>query len=591
MRAALDDAALLENHDAVGVAHGTQPVGDDEAGAPLHQGVHAALDEHLGAGVNGARGFVENQHRGIGDRRAGDGQQLPLALREVAAVAGEHGVVAILEAADEAVGIGELCRADALGVRGVEPAVADVLHDRAGEEVRILQHHAERPAQIALADLVDVDVVIADLAVLNVIEAVDEVRDRRLAGAGAADEGDLLPGLGIHLDVVQDGLFRRIAEVHPVEGDAALELAVGDGAVGLMRVLPRPDAGLLGRLGEGAVGVLDGVDELDVALVCLGRLIHDVEHALGARRRHDDAVELLAHAHHGLRKTLAQREEAHERADGEAGVPVEGEDRAENGAEDVAEVSEVAVDGHEHARDAVGVVGAVTELIVELFEVRDGLLLVAEDLDDLLAGDHLLDIAVDGAEIVLLPFKIFAGALRHQHTHAEHEKDHQQAHDRERNVQHDHGDEAADEGDRGRDELRDRLADDLAQGVHVVGIDGHDIAVGMRVEKGDRQLLHAGEELDAQALHRALAHRDHDAIIDIAREGAEQKHAHEHKHDAGQRAVVRHGRLRERNDVIINQRAHGERADERDERGEDDADNHDGVMDLIVLHHIGDDAL
>ena len=272
-------------------------------------------------------------------------------------------------------------------------------------------------------------------------------------------------------------------------------------------------------------------------------------------------------------------------------MAVQRQDRTEYGAEHVAQVAEVAVDRHEHARDAVGVVRTVAELIVELFEARDGRLLVAEDLDDLLAGDHLLDIAVDGAEIVLLPFKVFAGALRHHHTHAEHEKDHQQAHDRERNVEHDHGHEAADQGDGGRDELRHRLADDLTERVHVVGVDGHDVAVGVRVEIGDRKLLHAGEELDAQALHRALAHGDHDAVVDIARGDAEQEDAHEHEHNPRKRAVVRHGLLGQRDDIIVDQRAHGERADEGDERGEDDADDDRDVMDLIVLHHVGDDAL
>ena len=69
--------------------------------------------------------------------------QLALALGEVRAVAGEHGVVAVGQAADEAVGVGELGRGDALLVRGVKVAVADVLHDRAGKEVGVLQDYAQ----------------------------------------------------------------------------------------------------------------------------------------------------------------------------------------------------------------------------------------------------------------------------------------------------------------------------------------------------------------------------------------------------------------------------------------------------------------
>ena len=50
--AALDDAAVVQDHDGVGVLDGGQPVGDDKGGAAGHQGVHAALDDGLGVGVD-----------------------------------------------------------------------------------------------------------------------------------------------------------------------------------------------------------------------------------------------------------------------------------------------------------------------------------------------------------------------------------------------------------------------------------------------------------------------------------------------------------------------------------------------------------
>ena len=37
MAAPLDDPALLQNHDAVGVAHSGQPVGDDEGSTAVHE--------------------------------------------------------------------------------------------------------------------------------------------------------------------------------------------------------------------------------------------------------------------------------------------------------------------------------------------------------------------------------------------------------------------------------------------------------------------------------------------------------------------------------------------------------------------------
>ena len=88
-----------------------RPVGDDEAGAAVHQAVHAALHQCLGTGVDGGSCLIEDQHRRVGHGGAGDGQQLALALRQVRTVAGQHGVVAIRQTLDEAIRVGQLAAA------------------------------------------------------------------------------------------------------------------------------------------------------------------------------------------------------------------------------------------------------------------------------------------------------------------------------------------------------------------------------------------------------------------------------------------------------------------------------------------------
>ena len=50
--AALDDLAVLQNHDRIRVADGGQPVRDDKGGAVFHQPVHAVLNVTLGSGVD-----------------------------------------------------------------------------------------------------------------------------------------------------------------------------------------------------------------------------------------------------------------------------------------------------------------------------------------------------------------------------------------------------------------------------------------------------------------------------------------------------------------------------------------------------------
>ena len=105
------------------------------------------------------------------------------------------------------------------------------------QRVHILQHDAQRAAQVGLADHADADAVIADLAVGNVIESVDEVGNGSLACAGGAYEGDLLAGLCPQADVMEHQLVFTVAEVHILKDHAALQTGIGSSAVAL-RLLP-----------------------------------------------------------------------------------------------------------------------------------------------------------------------------------------------------------------------------------------------------------------------------------------------------------------------------------------------------------------
>ncbi len=221
---------------------------NDKGGTSAHEGVHTVLHQLLGAGINGGSCLIQNEHRRIGHRRPGNGQQLALTLGQVGAVAGQHGIIPVGQAADKAVCIGQLCRRDALLVSGIQIAVADVVHHRTGKQMGILEHDAQGTAQVRLFDLIDIDAVVADLAIGNVIKTVDQVGDGGLAGTGSAYEGDLLPRLGPQADVVEYDLIRRISEVHIVKDHASLQLGVSNGAVRLVGMPPGPHVGALGTL-------------------------------------------------------------------------------------------------------------------------------------------------------------------------------------------------------------------------------------------------------------------------------------------------------------------------------------------------------
>ena len=58
----LDDIAIADDQYQISIADGAQAMGDNKASFTLHQLVHGFLDEHFGAGVNRASGFVQNRN-------------------------------------------------------------------------------------------------------------------------------------------------------------------------------------------------------------------------------------------------------------------------------------------------------------------------------------------------------------------------------------------------------------------------------------------------------------------------------------------------------------------------------------------------
>ena len=79
MPAALDDAAVFENQDHVGLPDGREPVGDDEGRPPLHELGEALLDRGLVLAVEGGGRLVQDQDARVGQDRPRDRDALPLA--------------------------------------------------------------------------------------------------------------------------------------------------------------------------------------------------------------------------------------------------------------------------------------------------------------------------------------------------------------------------------------------------------------------------------------------------------------------------------------------------------------------------------
>lgn len=194
MVAELDDLTGLNDRDLIGIPNGGKAMRDDEYGLAVHQAVQALLDLLLGPGINEEVASSMMSTAGLCHRSPGDVQKLPLALRKTAAVAGDIGLEALGQRHNEVVGIGTLCRLDAFFIGGIQSAIANVLHNGAGEQMGILEDHHQAPPQIVLLDVLYVDAVIENAALLHIIEPVDQVGNGGFACAGGANEGNLLAG-------------------------------------------------------------------------------------------------------------------------------------------------------------------------------------------------------------------------------------------------------------------------------------------------------------------------------------------------------------------------------------------------------------
>src|SRR5205814_7240768 len=117
---------------------------DDEARSSGHEMAKTFLDESLTVSIEIARGFVENEHLGIGQDGAGDRQSLPLTAAQSHAALADHCLHAVGHPLDELVCVrGFGSGANFLG--GCIPSrVGDVLGNGAVEKKDILLDDSQK---------------------------------------------------------------------------------------------------------------------------------------------------------------------------------------------------------------------------------------------------------------------------------------------------------------------------------------------------------------------------------------------------------------------------------------------------------------
>ena len=454
--------------------------------------------------------------------------------------------------------------------------------------------------QVRLFDVIDVHAVIADLAVGDIIEAVNEVCDGRLARAGRTDEGQLLTGLCVEGNVMQHRLAGNIGKIHVEEAHVAAQRHKLCAPV-LARAFPCPASGALRALGQDAV-FLTAVDQRIRSLVRLRLLLQQLKDASRAGNGHGNGVELLRYLRHIRRELLAhaeigrndrnrqrrdQRAGRDEILDRQIGNALSGRDQqaARKRRQDVEQIADVVHDRPEDICKAVRTLGIPEKLLVQHVKIALRSLLVAEHLDDLLTVHHFLDEALGLTKGLLLPDeeggRFSADALgrpRHGHYAEQHDR-HQ------RYAEIDHHGEHADHGQAGGKQVRQALRNDLTERIRVVRIAAHDIAAVVLVEIGNGQPLHRAEHPHARIVQEALRHMRHQLRVD-RREDQACEIQHDHDQDRAQDLPGNGVPAAEK--PLLDAAGHSLDVDGRrnaDGRAQDDADRNDRHMHRIILEH------
>ncbi len=261
-------------------------------------------------------------------------------------------------------GIGKLCRCNDFFVCGIQLSIADIVCNGAGKQMGILKNHTQRPAQIRLFDLVDVDAVVTDFSILNIVKPVDQVGDRRLPRAGGAHESHLFSRIGIHLDIVQHDFIIRIPKIHAVQHHVSLQLLVGNGSFCLMGMLPCPDPGPLFCFFQSAVRLLGHVNQCHITIVHFFRLIQQIKDPLRSCQCHNDGIKLLRYLRNRHVKTSGELQKRCQSAQCEPADAVNGKDGSHPQRQHIIDIPQIGHNRHENVGKRIGISGAFEQLVV-----------------------------------------------------------------------------------------------------------------------------------------------------------------------------------------------------------------------------------
>ena len=455
-------------------------MGNDQGGPAAHDGVHSLFDLLFGPGIHGTGGFVQDQDGGSGNGRPGNGQKLALSLGQGSPVMLQDRIVAVLQMHDEIMGKGPAGRFLHLFVRGIHSAIADVLPDRPGKKMDVLQDHGYVLSQKAPVDQADRDRIDQDLPFPDLVKAVDQARNGGLARSCGAYESDLVSLSGTEGNVMKDRMPGNIAEGHMVKDHFSPDLLHGKGLFSLLFLRLR---------------------------------IHDLKDPLSPCQGGKDRIHLHGNIIDGPVELTGivqrYRQAAHVKA------PRSHHDAARTGSQGIDHVAELVGNRAHDAGTELGCLLCLSEFPVQIREFIGQDLLVSEDPDHLLAGNGLLGKGIDHAQGSLLgpvgcpaPFNDLPGDQGQ-------DRGCQDGNGPQDQVRVKHENHSPCQGNGARNDLDQSGIEHLSHCIDIVGIAAHQVSRPVGIEIGHRQRLHPGKKVCPHPAQSLLGDLKHESSLQI----------------------------------------------------------------------------
>ena len=306
------------------------------------------------------------------------------------------------------------------------------------------------------------------------------------------------------------------------------------------------------------------VNQRHVAVICFRLLVNQIKDTLRTGQTHNDCVDLIGHLADISAELSGHVKERHCNTDTKShpGQTQIRHMKIQQGASHqshyhIEDISDIRQNRHQRVGVLVCTLRHMEQFFINAVEVLFRLLFMTEYFYDFLAVHELFDKTFRLSHLFLLADKISGGTAADFFRHKRHECDSDNHYQKQPDTVIKHDTHYCSYRNQRDQKLRYTLRNQLSQGINIVGIIAHDIAMVMRVKIFNRQILHAVEHLLTQFHQRSLRNHRHSSGISKSRNQRqhikESQQFHQPEHLSGNRCPISGlpGLLHDRNNILL----------------------------------------